>query len=632
MIQIKKTEVGLTIQGPELLKGFVIRDFQSIGVLNVTLSDSHDIEVEVDKDADLEELVRNYIELLEEEGCEVRVDDSIKSEIHKRSTEKHEDEQELNAARAIWDGNISEEQLRSFLIHTKVQIRRNLYQKQVLASYFMAKANSANFSVPGAGKTTIVYAAYAYLKSLNVIDTLLVICPGTAVRPWFDEFESVYGYKPRVNEASVKSNAATVRLSHTYDYHILNYEKLKNGYVLQRIKQIIDKGKVFVVLDEAHRIKSKEGVWASGVLSITQNGSRKVVLTGTPMPNGYEDLYNIFKFLYPKAEVLKYGYDYLKSLSKNPNTHAADKVRESIKKYFLRIKKSDLNLPRIEEKIPKIVLPTSSERVLIQLVKSKARLSSNKLLASSIRLIQVSGNPSLLMAKLDSQEISRIDEIYGNTKSSDIINDIGTSLYELLKPGYLPSKLIAMGEDIQNVIDNGDKVVVWTLFTNSVRMIYDYLTSNGYKGGVLVGGNNKLHKEIHQDLSRDQIIDTFKNTNQYQFVVANPAAVSESISLHVNKKGEKVCSNAFYYEMSYNANHLVQSKDRIHRVGMSPDTIATYWYYQVEGTVDVVLQKKLSRKVANMLSVIEGEDIPLFANDTENMIRQVLVEYLRGGD
>jgi hypothetical protein len=29
---------------------------------------------------------------------------------------------------------------------------------------------SCNFSVPGAGKTTIVYAAYTYLRSVNDID------------------------------------------------------------------------------------------------------------------------------------------------------------------------------------------------------------------------------------------------------------------------------------------------------------------------------------------------------------------------------------------------------------------------------------------------------------------------------
>ena len=44
---------------------------------------------------------------------------------------------------------------------------RRLYTLQMLSAYHMAFAqNACNFSVPGAGKTSIVYGAYAYLKHL----------------------------------------------------------------------------------------------------------------------------------------------------------------------------------------------------------------------------------------------------------------------------------------------------------------------------------------------------------------------------------------------------------------------------------------------------------------------------------
>lgn len=44
---------------------------------------------------------------------------------------------------------------------------RSLYPLQLLSAYHMAfSQNACNFSVPGAGKTSIVYGAYAYLHSL----------------------------------------------------------------------------------------------------------------------------------------------------------------------------------------------------------------------------------------------------------------------------------------------------------------------------------------------------------------------------------------------------------------------------------------------------------------------------------
>jgi redox-sensitive bicupin YhaK (pirin superfamily) len=50
---------------------------------------------------------------------------------------------------------------------------RSLYEHQLKAAYHMAFAlNSCNFSVPGSGKTTIVYAAYTYLKSIKKIRPL----------------------------------------------------------------------------------------------------------------------------------------------------------------------------------------------------------------------------------------------------------------------------------------------------------------------------------------------------------------------------------------------------------------------------------------------------------------------------
>ena len=65
----------------------------------------------------------------------------------------------------------------------KKELKRRLYPLQLLSSFHMAfSQNSCNFAVPGAGKTSIVYGAYAYLKNLpsndpKHVDKLLVIGP-----------------------------------------------------------------------------------------------------------------------------------------------------------------------------------------------------------------------------------------------------------------------------------------------------------------------------------------------------------------------------------------------------------------------------------------------------------------------
>ena len=49
---------------------------------------------------------------------------------------------------------------------SKTLVGRQLYRLQLLSAYHLSfSQNSCNFSVPGAGKTSIVYAAFAFLNS-----------------------------------------------------------------------------------------------------------------------------------------------------------------------------------------------------------------------------------------------------------------------------------------------------------------------------------------------------------------------------------------------------------------------------------------------------------------------------------
>ena len=67
--------------------------------------------------------------------------------------------------------------------------KRDLYLLQELSAFHLSfSQNACNFAVPGAGKTSIVYAAYSYLKNLpkdnkKHVDKLLVIGPLVIICP-----------------------------------------------------------------------------------------------------------------------------------------------------------------------------------------------------------------------------------------------------------------------------------------------------------------------------------------------------------------------------------------------------------------------------------------------------------------
>ncbi|MEO9257993.1 MAG: hypothetical protein ABI207_06400, partial [Crocinitomicaceae bacterium] len=90
----------------------------------------------------------------------------------------------------------------------KSEIKRPLYPLQLLSAFHMAfSQNACNFAVPGAGKTSIVYGAYAYLKSLpkdnpRHVDKLLVIGPLSSFAPWENEYYECFRKKISVKRLS----------------------------------------------------------------------------------------------------------------------------------------------------------------------------------------------------------------------------------------------------------------------------------------------------------------------------------------------------------------------------------------------------------------------------------------------
>ena len=101
--------------------------------------------------------------------------------------------------------------------------------------------------------------------------------------------------------------------------------------------------KTMVVLDESHNIKKFEGgKWAENVLNLAPYAKRRVVLTGTPAPNSLSDIWTQFTFLWPGMGVLGSRSSFRDKMDREDTLQT---LRESLKPFYCRIKKSDLLLP-----------------------------------------------------------------------------------------------------------------------------------------------------------------------------------------------------------------------------------------------------------------------------------------------
>ena len=196
---------------------------------------------------------------------------------------------------------------------------RHLYELQLLSAYHLAfSQNSCNFSVPGAGKTSIVYGAYTFLKNTQdeskKVDKLLIIGPLSSFGPWENEYEECFGEKVKCQRLSAKMSANQKKqyfYGNTAELTLMSYQSVMP--LKDEIIYYLRNNRVMVVLDEAHKVKNTNGgISANAVMDLSRWCSSRVILTGTPAPNGYEDLYNLFHFIWPQFDVIKYNVGQLR--------------------------------------------------------------------------------------------------------------------------------------------------------------------------------------------------------------------------------------------------------------------------------------------------------------------------------
>lgn len=523
---------------------------------------------------------------------------------------------------------------------------RTLYPLQMLSAYHLAfSQNACNFSVPGAGKTSIVYGAYAYLKNLPAdsvkkVDRLLIISPLNAFGPWELEYAECFGVKPTVKRLTGQMSL-DAKKQYFYDgdpaeITLLSYPSVVS--LVEDIQSFLRRNRVMVVLDEAHKIKNTDGgITAQSIMAIAEQSAARAVLTGTPAPNGYEDLYNLFKFIWPTKDVIRYHVGQLKDMSRTPNDPRVPSLLDEIAPYYIRIKKSDLGIPAPTVH-PPIVIPMGDaqrriydyieQKYIVDIAGSRDQRFQNELVqARLIRLMQAATNPALLQQPLSdfaASEGFRFEDIPEDSAMlSEIAHYANTEI---------PAKYVAVRDLVRDIIARGEKVIVWACYIKNIELLKNYLESQGIEtrtlyGATPVAGDSITEEDEAYNLTREAIVKEFHNPDSsFKVIIANPFAVAESISLH------KACHNAIYMERSFNAAHFLQSKDRIHRYGLPQGVVTNYYYLLSEDSVDLTIHQRLEDKEKRLLEIIESMPIPLFDNMTDGGdedVKAVLRDYAR---
>jgi SNF2 family DNA or RNA helicase len=586
--------------------------------------------------------------LLRRIGLELETEGQAGEALHQVELEERAFDEFSKEAEAIWHSNFEPQSFAEFVQAVEAESpNRGFYPRQLLSAFHLAFAqNACNFSVPGAGKTSIVYAAYLYLKSLpkddfKHVNHLLVVGPLSSFKAWEDEYEGITGTKPRARRIAGFTPAGARRdylRGISFDERdteltLTTYATLaSNEDDFRRFLSKPDR-RVMMVLDEAHNIKREDGFWSAAALRLAPLATARVVLTGTPAPNGYEDLSNLFRFIYPTRNIIGFSPATLKAMTAGALPKGLDRLKAQVRPFYTRIRKSDLGLPSTEEVRVEVELSAVHERIysrIERLIMPQLRAAaqggqSTLIRARLMRLRQAAVNPALLLRPLSEEGL--LDEAAANVFSASELEV--ADLVAGFRPASDLLRLQMLQKLVRDTIQTQGKIVVWSYFLGNLRLLKDALIQEAKFVEIVTGATpvaTDLEDVSPEDLdTREAIIDRFHRPGETAILIANPQAVGESISLH------KAARTAVYFDRDFNAGRFIQSKDRIHRYNPAPLGAVTYDYLLSPRTVDAVIDQRLAVKEARLLDLVESEEVPLFAllEDEAGDIAAILEDYER---
>lgn len=568
-------------------------------------------------------------------GVEVAVDPSFDAFVKGKETYIRERSEVGLAVKAQTAGSIANDpqlgpKFREFRDIVNAAMVRPLRDRQMLDAFFMAcVGHSADFSVPGAGKTATVLGVLAYLRRLGKVRRIVVVCPKSGFESWEKEWQATFGDKlpldcfclgdKRIAAMSTERRKSTIALdSGTCNLLVFNYESLQT-YV-QELHAIVP-DQTLLVYDEVHRVKAINGKRAQAALDASEGAKFVIALTGTPIPNTYQDIYNLLHILYPVDYDTFFGYE--PGELKNPDRPTRERVNQSFAPFFCRTNKDELGVPRPEPDTIVNVEATADENTLLHVLYS----TCSNALALIVRTLQLESDPDMLAHAIDPQDLEYVlDQVGDNYTDIDYV-DFSQQFYDSIRNSRPTSKLKACEQVVAKIISEGHPVVVWCIFVHSINNLVHDLRGMGISAEAVYGATP-------QD-NRREILDDFRAGN-FKVLVTNPQTLAESVSLHT------VCHDAVYFEYSYNLVHLLQSKDRIHRLGLPRDQKTRYYFMRQNFihedrpfSLDEQIYDRLEEKEQTMLDAIDGgylEDGYLDDEDLQTIFERLLGDEAEGLD
>lgn len=445
----------------------------------------------------------------------------------------------------------------------------------------------------GLGKTIEGMNLALYNKKYNKIKHCLIIaCVNSAKYNWVDDIiKHTNGeYVPYILGSRLKRDG-TVRTDggsaeklqdlmcgHMYgkkdqpllpfflviNIEAFHYRKDRHYLIRERLTTLLNKGTIgMVILDEVHRNCSPASKQGKAILKLKKDCTAKVEwlpMTGTPIVNKPTDVFTPLKLI--DGHTYNSYYTWCENFCVYGNFgdiigyKNIPQLKQMLQGNMLRRLKSEvLDLPPKLHTIEYVENTAYQDKlykkVLTDTINHKDDiLSSKNPMVKMLKLRQVNGSPELIDPNL------AIDKSY------------------LVKN----SKMARLIDLVNTIVSNGEKVVIFSNWVESLRTIYRFLAKD-YNICCYTGTMKQ------EDRERDK--QTFMNDPSYPVMIGTVGALGVSHTL-------TVANNVIFYDLPWNPATMEQAEDRCHRTG----TVSTVNVYSIitKDTVDEKVYKLIQDK------------------------------------
>ena len=444
----------------------------------------------------------------------------------------------------------------------------------------------------GLGKTVQFIAYLLHLKNEGRLSgPTLLICPTSVLGNWEREVQR-FGPKLKVmvhHGSGRAQGKAFLKKIKPLDIVITSYPLIYRDE--KTFAALTWQG---LVLDEAQNIKNPDARQSKAVRNLQANV--RIALTGTPLENRLTELWSILDFLNPGYLGPKAFFQrrFATPIERYGDTASLTTLRSLVQPFILRRTKTDSDI--IQD------LPEKHEMTVF----------------CSLTPEQASLYQSVVQESLDAVDAAKGIQRRGIilatlVKLKQICNHPAQFLHEdtLNSDGQRSGKLKRLQEMLEELLDEGDRTLIFTQFAELGKLLQKHLQSTLQRETLLLyGGSSKKQREA--------MIDRFQNDPQGPriFILSLKAG---GVGLNLTR-----ANHVFHFDRWWNPAVENQATDRVFRIGQTRNV--QVHKFVCTGTLEERIHEQLESKKALAEQVVGAGENWLTNLDTDQLRNLLLLD------